>query len=110
MADNAIVKIRRFDPTTDTEPRYETYKVPPEGWKGIKVIDTIRYIYENFDPGLSFREPCRQQICGACIMVVNSKPVLACDSFSEKDMVIEPLAGHPVIKDLVVDPSTSRKT
>ena len=110
MADNATVKIRRFDPSSDTEPRYETYNVPQGAWQGVKVIDTIRYIYENFDTGLSFREPCRQQICGACIVVVNGKPILACDSFSEKEMVIEPLAGHRVIKDLVVDPAATQKT
>lgn len=48
----AKVKMFRFDPTIDKEPRYETYEVPSEGWFGIKVIDTIRYIYENFAPGL----------------------------------------------------------
>ena len=109
MTDKATVKIRRFDPSTDTKPRFETYEVPSEGWKGVKIIDTIRYIFENFDSGLSFREPCRQQICGACIVVVNGKAVLACDSFSEQDMVIEPLAGHRVIKDLVIDPSAVPK-
>lgn len=109
MTDNATVKIRRFDPTVDTKPRYKTYKVPPEGWQGVKVIETIRYIYEHFDPGLSFREPCRQQICGACIVVVNNKPVLACDSFSEKDMVIEPLPNRRPIKYLVVDLVTRQR-
>ena len=86
--DKATVKICRFDPTVDTEPRYETYEVPPEAWDGVKVIDTIRYIYENFATDLSFREPCHQQICGACTVMLNNKPVLACDAFSEKDMLI----------------------
>ena len=101
MADHAVIKILRFDPSADTESRYEIYEVPPEGWDGMKVIDTLRYIYENFDPGLSFREPCRQQLCGACTMVVNKKPVLACDAFSEKEMIIEPIPRRKVIKDLV---------
>ena len=101
MTDKATVKIYRFDPAVDGEPRYETYEVPPEGWYGVKVIDTIRYIYENFDSGLSFREPCRQRLCGACTIMLNSKPVLACDAFSEKDMVIEPLPNRRLIKDLV---------
>ena len=101
--DKATVKIRRFNPAVDKEPRYETYEVPPEGWNGVKVIDTIRYIYENFAPDLSFREPCHQQICGACTLMLNSKPVLACDAFSEKDMLIEPAPNHRLIKDLVVE-------
>ena len=63
---NAKVTVFRFDPTVDKAPRYETYEIPPEAWSGVKVIDTIRFIYENFAPGLSFREPCRQALCGAC--------------------------------------------
>ena len=103
MRDKAVVTIYRFDPSVDREPRYETYEVPPEGWFGIKVIDTLRYIYETLDPGLSFREPCRQQLCGACAMLVNKKPVLACDAFSEKKMTIEPTRHRQVFKDLVTD-------
>jgi succinate dehydrogenase/fumarate reductase iron-sulfur protein len=103
MEDKAKVKIFRFDPTIDKEPRYETYEVPAEGWRGVKVIDTIRYIYENLAPGLSFREPCRQQLCGACGLMVNKKSVLACDAIAEKEMTIDPIPQHHVFKDLVVD-------
>ncbi len=103
MTDHATVKIFRFDPAVDKEPRYESYEVPYEYWSGVKVIDTIRYIYEKFAPGLSFRELCRQQVCGACTMLVNKKPVLACDTFSEEEMIIEPLPNRPILKDLVTD-------
>jgi len=103
MTDKATVKIFRFDPTEDKEPRHEIYEVPYEAWNKVKVIDTIRYIYENFAPGLSFREPCRQQLCGACAVLVNNKPVLACSAFSEKEMTIEPIPKYPIIKDLIVD-------
>jgi len=102
-ADKATVTIFRFDPTVDKEPRYETYEVPAEAWNNRKIIDTIRYIYENFAPGLSFREPCRQQLCGACAMMVNNKPVLACNAFAEKEMTIEPIPKYQVLKDLIVD-------
>jgi succinate dehydrogenase / fumarate reductase, iron-sulfur subunit len=101
MAETAIVKIFRFDPKLDREPRYDTFEVPPEGWCGVKVIDTLRYIYEHFDSGLSFREPCHQQLCGACLVTVNKKPALACDAFSEKEMIIEAAPKRQIIKDLV---------
>ena len=101
--EKAKVKMFRFDPTIDKEPRYETFEVPSEAWFGIKVIDTIRYIYENFAPGLSFREPCRQQLCGGCVIMVNKKPVLACEAFAEKEMTIEPVPKYRVLKDLIVD-------
>jgi len=103
MTNNATVKIFRFDPTADKEPRYESYEVPQEFWCGVKVIDTVRYIYEKFAPGLSFREPCRQQVCGACVMFVNKKPVLACDTFAEKEMIIEPLPHRQILKDLITN-------
>lgn len=102
MVESARVRVYRFDPSLDREPRFEIYEVPYEHWYGVKVIDTIRYIYENLAPGLSFREPCRQQVCGGCVMLVNKKPVLTCAVFSEKEMVIEPLHDRKVLKDLVV--------
>ena len=103
MNDKAIVKIKRFDPSTDQEPVYQTYEVPAEGWVKHKVIDTLRYIYENLDPSLAFREPCRQRLCGACLVMVNKKTVLACNAMSEAEMVIEPVTTYPIIKDLVVE-------
>jgi succinate dehydrogenase / fumarate reductase iron-sulfur subunit len=103
VADEARVTIYRFDPTIDKEPRLETYKVPPEVWKNRKIIDVIRYIYENFAPGLSFREPCRQNLCGCCALNVNSKSVSACSALAQQEMLIEPLAKERVIKDLVTE-------
>ena len=98
----AKVTLFRFDPTVDKEPRHETYTIPGEAWESRRVLDVIRYIYEHLAPDLSFREPCGVRICGCCTIKVNSKPVLACDAFAEKEMVIEPLATDRVIKDLAV--------
>ena len=53
---------------------------------------------------------CLQGICGACAMVINGKPVLACETFvrdiREKEIEIRPLRKFPVIHDLVVDRSS----
>jgi len=50
---------------------------------------------------------CLQGLCGACAMVINGKPVLACETFVRdmkgKDLEIRPLRKFPVIHDLVVD-------
>ncbi len=81
MENKGTVTILRFDPTVDKE----------------------RYVYEVLDPGLSFREPCRQQICGACILLVNKKSVLACEAFSEEKMLIEPIPGRVILKDLITE-------
>ncbi len=104
MAEEAKVTIYRYDPTVDKEPRYETYKIPAEGWKNLTVLETIRYIYRKLDGGLSFRESCRcKQMCAACVVMLNKKNVLACDTLSTAEMLIEPASNYPVIKDLAVE-------
>ena len=103
MASDAKVTIYRFDPTVDEGSRYETYVVPPEGWENLTVLDTLRYICEHLDPDLSFRESCRiKAICNICMVRLNKKTVLACDTAATAEMLIEPLPHHPVLKDLVV--------
>ena len=50
---------------------------------------------------------CLQGICGACAMVINGNPALACETFVRdlkgRDIEIRPLQKFPVIHDLVVD-------
>ncbi|MBQ8970940.1 MAG: succinate dehydrogenase [Lachnospiraceae bacterium] len=49
---------------------------------------------------------CLQKKCGACAMVINHVPRLACDVWLEdiSDLILlEPLKKFPVIEDLVVD-------
>lgn len=53
---------------------------------------------------------CLQKKCGACAMVIDGRPRLACDTFlaefaRKKVLTIQPLRKFPCIKDLVVDRS-----
>ena len=52
---------------------------------------------------------CLQGVCGACAMVINNVPALACDTFikdiKKTPIEIRPLRKFPVIKDLMVDRS-----
>lgn len=99
----ANVKIFKFDPMIDKEPRYETYKVPYEGRSVLNVLDTI---YRDFDQSLAFRYGCEGKgdcRCGACAVQVNGLPVLACRKIAEKEMVVEPHPKFEIIKDLVID-------
>ena len=46
MAEKFInVKVFRFDPSVDKEPRYQTYQVPFE--KGMSAMSALDYIYQN---------------------------------------------------------------
>ncbi len=53
---------------------------------------------------------CLQKKCGACAMIIDGQPKLACNSFlrnykNRKKIIIEPLRKFPVIADLIVDRS-----
>lgn len=51
---------------------------------------------------------CLQKKCGACAMVINGRPGLACDarlSAYRKAIRLEPLRKFPVVSDLIVDRS-----
>lgn len=58
------------------------------------------------DDSLSFRRSCREGICGSDGMNINGSNGLACltaiDKLSEP-VVIRPLPGLPVVRDLVVN-------
>ncbi|MBQ1311575.1 MAG: 4Fe-4S dicluster domain-containing protein [Blautia sp.] len=53
---------------------------------------------------------CLQGVCGACAMVINEEPALACETFLKnlkgKEISIRPLRKFPVIRDLIVDRSS----
>ncbi len=96
----AKVKIFRFDPEVDTEPRYSEFEAP---YQGRTVLDVLLYIYENMDSSIAFRWACKKTFCRGCILSVNGKPVLSCTAPAEKNMMIEPHPKFKVIKDLVVE-------
>lgn len=109
--ENRVTKARifRFDPVQDKEPRFENYSVP---FEGLTVLDVIRYIYENYDSSLSFRTGCAggsYQRCGACAIMVNGTPALACKRLAEENMTIEPHPRYEIIKDLAVDFEKARE-
>jgi len=97
------LEILRYDPDTDTEPHFQTYKVPcPEDWV---VLDAVNYVKDELDRSLSYRWSCHMAVCGSCGMMINGEPMLSCKTFI-RDMPdkirIEPLANFPIERDLVV--------
>lgn len=80
-----------------------------EGDLNISVITLL----EKLDWPIEYSCSCLQGICGACAMVINSEPKLACKTFlneektviEDNQITIEPLSKFPLIKDLKVDRS-----
>ena len=105
------VSIYRYNPETDREPRMQDYEVDTGG-KDLMVLDVLALVKEQ-DPGLAYRRSCREGVCGSDGMNLNGRNALACVTpLSEvapgvfegrKPLVIRPLPGLPVIRDLAVD-------
>ena len=58
------------------------------------------------DPSLSFRRSCREGVCGSDAMNINGKNGLACLTNMRTlpgTVVLKPLPGLPVMRDLIVD-------
>lgn len=103
MAETRKIKVRvfRFNPTTDKEPRYVAYEVPIEdGWSTYNVL---MYIHENLDTSLSFYGSCRIGVCGGCGAVIDKEGIRTCTKIVKGDFTIDPpsMLGFGVIKDLI---------
>ncbi len=101
----AQFSVFRYNPEKDATPRYQEYEVTVE--KGTTVLRALRTIKDEQDGTLSFRWSCASSICGSCAVTINGRNMLACKTqvtdLKGRRIVIEPLAGMPVIRDLVVD-------
>ncbi len=95
--------IYRYNPDTDTGPRMQSYDLAVE--PGMMLLDALLRIKAE-DETLSFRRSCQEGVCGSDALNVNGRNRLACIT-DIKDLkepiVIRPLPGRPVIRDLVVD-------
>ncbi len=99
------LQIFRYDPERDARPRMQDVQVPiaPEDRM---VLDVLHRIKATQDDSLSFRRSCREGVCGSDGMNINGKNRLACvTSLSEltSPIVLRPLPGMPVVRDLIVD-------
>ena len=95
------VTVQRFDPEVDSAPHAQNYEVPLSA--GMSVLNVLNHIYENLDPSLGYYASCDRGVCGRCTMTVNGHSALACTKLVEGDVVIGPLRGRPLIRDLLVD-------
>ncbi len=106
MSDKRIFEVYRYDPDKDKEPYMQRYELELDGSERM-LLDALIKLKKQ-DETLSFRRSCREGICGSDGMNINGKNGLAClisiDSLPNK-IIVRPLPGLPVIRDLVVDMS-----
>ena len=97
--------IYRYNPDTDKKPYMQDYKLELAEHSDMMLLKALLLLKEQ-DASLNFRRSCGEGVCGSDGMNVNGKNMLACiTSLSSlgNNIVIRPLPGMPVIRDLVVD-------
>jgi len=103
------VSIYRYNPDVDESPAMRDMTVElPEG-KDLMVLDVLELL-KTQDEGLTYRRSCREGVCGSDGVNMNGKNGLACitpvsEVAKNGKLVLRPLPGLPVIRDLVVDMS-----
>lgn len=101
-----LFSIYRYNPEVDTKPYMQDFSLDVPDGSDMMVLDALLKLKEQ-DPTIVFRRSCREGVCGSDGMNMNGKNGLACitpiSSFKGKMIVIRPLPGMPVIRDLVVD-------
>ncbi len=103
IGDPIKLTVEKFDPSRDSEPQFETYTVPYT--REMRVLEALDYVVEELGESLSYQWFCGVKKCGMCGVMVNGRQTLGCWEPVEAEMTVRPLAGFPVIRDLVIDRS-----
>jgi len=103
------VSLYRYNPETDDAPYMQDFSVDTGG-RDLMVLDVLELIKADHDGSVTYRRSCREGVCGSDGLNMNGKNGLACitplsESVKGEKLVIRPLPGLPVIRDLVVDMS-----
>lgn len=111
MADvrNLSLSIYRYNPEQDEKPFMQTYELTTPTDSDPMLLTLLERVKAEQDATLSFRRSCREGVCGSDGMNINGTNGLACITSLAKlktdKVVIRPLPGFPVVRDLVVDMS-----
>jgi len=98
--------IYRYNPETDKKPYMQDYDLDTTANNCYMVLDALLAIKNTMDDTLTLRRSCREGVCGSDGVNINGKNGLACTthlSSLQEPIIIRPLPGLPVIRDLVVD-------
>ncbi|MFO1299878.1 MAG: succinate dehydrogenase iron-sulfur subunit [Burkholderiaceae bacterium] len=97
--------IYRYDPDKDARPYMQDLEVELEPTDKM-LLDALMRIKQVKDDSVAFRRSCREGVCGSDAMNINGKNGLACITNLrdlKQPIVLKPLPGLPVIRDLIVD-------
>ncbi len=116
------VSIYRYNPEQDSAPYMQDFTLELKPGEDMMVLDVLERLKQK-DSTLAYRRSCREGVCGSDGMSINGMNTLACITRvsavlnggelpsghhfkpvpGDVDLVLRPLPGLPVIRDLVVD-------
>lgn len=97
------IKMFKYDPAIDAEPYFIEKEVPFKD--KMTLLEAIVYFHENHLE-IAYDYSCHGRMCGRCAVMLDGVPKLACcTKLEDKNHTIEPLEGHRIIRDLIVDKS-----
>ena len=101
------LSVYRYVPEQDKVPRMQDYRLDLPESPYLMVLDVLERLKEE-DPTVAYRRSCREGVCGSDGMNMNGVNGLACKTPVSKvakrgRLVLRPLPGLPVVRDLVVD-------
>ncbi|MBN9231090.1 MAG: succinate dehydrogenase iron-sulfur subunit [Legionella sp. 40-6] len=111
MADNRILtlSIYRYNPEVDAKPYMKDYQIEIPAKSDPMLLTLLERLKAEQDPSITYRRSCREGVCGSDGMNINGTNGLACithiSDLKGDKIVIRPLPGFPVIRDLAVDMS-----
>ena len=102
-----LVSVYRYNPEVDSQPRMQDYQIDLPKGKDMMVLDVLQLVKDK-DSSLAYRRSCREGVCGSDGMNINGRNALACVTHvsavvKNNKLVLRPLPGLPVVRDLVVD-------
>ena len=112
MSKQTVVRfiIKRQDNQTSS-PYEEEFSIPYR--PNMNVISALMEIRKNpmtasgeKTTPVAWEMNCLEEVCGACSMVINGKPMQSCSALVDKleqPIRLEPMATFPIVRDLLVD-------
>lgn len=102
-----LLSIYRYNSEVNNKPYMQTYKLMVSTKADVMLLTLLERLKDEQDATLTFRRSCREGVCGSDGMNINGTNGLACatplSKLSTNKIIIRPLPGFPIIRDLVVD-------
>jgi succinate dehydrogenase/fumarate reductase-like Fe-S protein len=92
MNTTVTLRVFRFDPDSDTSPRFDEFNVAIT--EPISVLVALGRVQKEQDPTLAFRNySCGLQLCESCLLKINGKKKFACHELVHvgETLTLEPL-------------------